>query len=265
MRIPRELGSLDIETIPDMNLVEKASGIKTGNVDELTKWLNTEGSVGSTILTENPFAKLVFHEIVEISLVLSSPDIGFDVISLSDVSDKPSEMLKELDKIFGWTPKQPIFTWNGYYFDFQVIRLQSLKYCVPLSNYWDTSNKYETYFSRYHDKHIDIADSLAGYNPVKSKLSTVAQSCGLSGKIGADGGDVFSMYKEGKLEDIRCYCEIDALLTYLLGIRFFRTRGASENSYFQAVSEVGEFLEGNLNKNKHYQQFLDEWDLTTWQ
>ena len=92
----------------------------------------------------------------------------------------------------------------------------------------DRDFKWNNYISRFHSRHIDLMDLLAGYqNRAFAPLDDIAQLCGLPGKLGMDGSKVWQAWREGKIEAIRDYCETDVANTYLLFLRFQRCAGRS--------------------------------------
>jgi len=86
----------------------------------------------------------------------------------------------------------------------------------------------------------------------------MAKLCGFPGKLGMDGSQVFAAYKEGRLEEIRRYCETDVMNTYLLYCRFQRMRGGfSDAEYRREVAGVRETLAG-LDE-PHWREYLGAW------
>ena len=54
-----------------------------------------------------------------------------------------------------------------------------------------------------------------------------------------DGSQVYPAYLEGRTEEIRRYCETDAMNTYLLYCRFQKMRGGlTESEYEQEIECV---------------------------
>ena len=108
-------------------------------------------------------------------------------------------------------------------------------------------------------RHLDLMDLLAMYQPrASAPLDAMAKLCGFPGKLGMDGSQVFNAYREGKLEEIRRYCETDVMNTYLLYLRFQLLRGALDVAEYE--SEV------TLARDKiaatgavHWMEFLNAW------
>jgi len=124
-------------------------------------------------------------------------------------------------------------SWNGSGFDLPVLHYRGLMHGAVADHYWDMGeadreSKWNNYISRYHMRHLDLMDLLAKYMPrANAPLDAMAKLCGFPGKLGMDGGQVYTQYLDGQTEDIRRYCETDVMNTYLLYCRFQQMRGAS--------------------------------------
>ena len=68
--------------------------------------------------------------------------------------------------------------------------------------------------------HCDLMDLLSLYQiRACAPLDEISQLLGLPGKLGFDGSQVWEAY-QGRLADIRHYCETDVVNTYLVYLRF---------------------------------------------
>jgi predicted PolB exonuclease-like 3'-5' exonuclease len=129
-----------------------------------------------------------------------------------------------------------LVSWNGGGFDLPVLHYRGLRHGVEASKYWDMGEddreyKWNNYISRYHMRHLDLMDLLAMYQPKNNApLDAMAKLCGFPGKLGMDGSQVYPAFLQGKIEDIRRYCETDVMNTYLLYCRFQKMRGLTEAS-----------------------------------
>jgi predicted PolB exonuclease-like 3'-5' exonuclease len=63
--------------------------------------------------------------------------------------------------------------------------------------------------------------------------------------MGMDGSQVWPAYQDGKIDDIRRYCETDVVNTYLMYCRFQLLRGGFSLSEYQ---EEIEFVKAYLEK-----------------
>ena len=82
----------------------------------------------------------------------------------------------------------------------------------------------------------------------------------IPGKIGIDGSMVEQMHNEGKIQDIRDYCELDVLNTYLVYLRYSHHTGTISNAnYNRAVEDLLTALREGINSKPHFKLFLSEW------
>ena len=138
---------------------------------------------------------------------------------------------------------------------------------MEASRYWDMGEddrefKWNNYISRYHMRHLDLMDLLAMYQPrANAPLDAMAKLCGFPGKLGMDGSAVYGAYKEGKLEDIRRYCETDVMNTYLLYCRFQKMRqGLTSAEYEQEIGFVKQTLDELASGGEgHWREYLQAW------
>jgi 3'-5' exonuclease len=166
------------------------------------------------------------------------------------------------DKIEKHQPQ--LVSWNGGGFDLPVLHYRGLKHGVVADKYWDLGEddreyKWNNYISRYHTRHLDMMDLLALYQPrANAPLDAMAKLCGLPGKLGMDGSQVWPAYQDGQLEDIRRYCETDVMNTWLLYCRFQKMRGGfTEAEHAREVALARETL-GTLDE-PHWAEYLAAW------
>jgi len=73
-----------------------------------------------------------------------------------------------------------------------------------------------------------------------------------------DGAQVWPAWREGRLAEIRDYCETDVANTWLLWCRFQLMRGALDLAQYEAeiihTRSTLESLEG-----KHWHEFIAQW------
>ena len=84
---------------------------------------------------------------------------------------------------------------------------------------------------------------------------------GLPGKLGMDGSAVWSAWLDGRVDEIRDYCETDVVNTYLVYLRFQMMRGALSRAGHEA--ELG-VVRGALaaTGQAHWKEFLEAWEGT---
>ena len=255
--------AFDIETVPDIAGLRKLHGlgkdVTDRDVAEMAFQLRRQA-------TGSDFLPLHLHRVIVISCALRERD-SFRVWSLGETEDDEGGLIQRFfDGIEKYTPQ--IVSWNGGGFDFPVLHYRGLIHGVKAPRYWDMGEgdyrdsrefKWNNYISRYHARHLDLMDLLALYQPrAYAPLDDLAQLVGLPGKLGLEGAGVWPAYQEGKLADIRNYCETDVANTYLLFLRFQLMRGALTGEQHAAECDL---VRSTLAKaaEPHWKEFLTRW------
>jgi predicted PolB exonuclease-like 3'-5' exonuclease len=250
----------DLETIPDIELGRKLLGLSEASDLEVSEALamraaaKTQGA--STFLPHH------LHQIVTISVVVATPE-WLKVWSLGELYAKEPEIITRFfEGIQRYTPN--LVSWNGSGFDLPVLHYRSLLHGISAARYWemgehDQSFKWNNYLSRYHQRHLDLMDVLANYqNRAYASLDEISLLLGFPGKLDMSGGLVFEKYQAQKLSEIRDYCEIDVLNTYLIYLRFQKIRGhLTEPMWVFEEERVKQFL--TQAEKPHFSRFLEAW------
>lgn len=251
----------DIETIPDVD-----GGRRLYHLDGLS-----DLEVANIMFhkrrqeTGTEFLRLHLHQVVAISVVLRSRD-RLAVWSLGDESADEKEIIERFfEGIDKYVPT--IVSWNGKGFDLPVLHYRSLLHGVQAPRYWETGDndqsfRWNNYLSRYHRRHTDLMDVLAGYEMrANAPLDEVASLLGFPGKMGMSGARVWDNFLDGNLAGIRNYCETDVLNTYLVYLRFELINGnLTPAEYEQECQLVRDTLQA---ENKpHFTEFLSHWQNT---
>jgi 3'-5' exonuclease len=249
----------DIETIPDVEGLRKlwALGpeVSEAAVVDLVSQRRRQA-------TGNDFLPPHLQRVVAVSCVLRSND-GIRVWSLGAAQDGEAQIIQRFfDGIEKYTPQ--LVSWNGSGFDLPVLHYRALIHGIPGCCYWDQGEndrefKFNNYLSRFHTRHTDLMDVIAGYqNRAFAPLDEIAQLCGLPGKLGMDGSQVYDAFKRGEIAAIRDYCETDVANTYLLWQRFQLIRGALDAAaYEKEVALFRAFLAEQ--QAPHWKQFAAAW------
>jgi len=230
----------DIETIPDVD-----SGRRLYALDGLD-----DADTGKAMLhlrqqqTGSEFLPLHLQRICAISVVLRHAD-KVKVWSLGDPQASEAELVQR-------------------FFDLPVLHYRALLHGIQAPRYWDTGNddrdfKWNNYLSRYHERHTDLMDVLAGYQMrANAKLDEIASMLGFPGKMGMSGAKVWDAYRAGEIEAIRNYCETDVLNTYLVYLRFELIRGhLTPGTYEQELGLLRDTLA--QDERGHIAEFLGHW------
>lgn len=251
----------DIETIPDIESGRKIYNLGDLNDDQVAHVMFTQRRQETD--GKSDFLRLHLHKVAAISVVLSSHD-KLSVWSLGDEDSDEKEIIQRFfDGIEKYSPV--LISWNGGGFDLPVLHYRALLHGINAQRYWenggdDQSFKWNNYLSRYHERHTDLMDVLAGYQPrANAPLTEIATMLGFPGKMGMDGSKVWECFQENDIKAIRNYCETDVLNTYLVYLRYELMRGNKTPTTYQLECDrLKEYLE---DENKaHFTEFLEAWE-----
>jgi predicted PolB exonuclease-like 3'-5' exonuclease len=255
--------AFDIETIPDVAGLRRIHDLPAQLADAEVAELAFQQRRART---GNDFLPLHLQRVVTISCVLRTTE-GFRVWSLSEPElDEGAIIQRFFDGIEKFSPQ--IVSWNGGGFDLPVLHYRALVHGVAAPRYWDLGDgdyadsrdfKWNNYISRYHTRHLDLMDLLALYQPrASAPLDELAKLMGFPGKLGMDGGKVWSAWLDGQIAEIRDYCETDVVNTYLVFNRFRRLRG--ELTAEEEGAEA-DFVRAQLARidAAHWREFLAAW------
>lgn len=250
--------AFDIETVPDVEGGRRIHGLEGLSDEDVARVMFAKRREESG----NDFLPVHLQRVAAISAVLRTGDT-LKVWSLgSPASDEKELIARFFEGIERYTPT--LVSWNGSGFDLPVLHYRALVHGVTAARYWDTGDddrdfRYNNYLNRYHYRHSDVMDILSGYQArCYASLDQVARLLGQPGKMGIDGSKVWDYYRAGKIEEIRNYCETDALNTFLIFLRWELVRGhLTEPHWKQEHERVREFLRSDARP--HWQQFLQNW------
>lgn len=248
----------DIETVPDVEGARKIYGIDDVDDKGVAEILFYQRRQQAN--TE--FLRQHMHRIVAISVVFRSYD-RLKVWSLGDEDSSEKELIQRFfDGIDKYTPT--LVSWNGSGFDLPVLHYRMLVNGVVAPRYWESGDddrdfKWNNYLSRYHQRHTDLMDVLAGFSPrANAPLDEMASLLGFPGKMGMSGAKVWDAYQDGDIQGIRDYCELDVLNTYLVYLRYQMIRGQLlEAEYISECQMLREYLAEE--KHEHFDRFLNAW------
>ncbi len=257
----------DIETVPDIESGASILGLTNLSDEEVIKAMeHTKFQKTGNIIQPNHLQKIIC-----ISVIFKKFNEEPKLLSLGDENSKEKDLIsyffKSIDKY------QPtLVSWNGKGFDMPVIHYRALKNSVVSEIYWEegksnwgnnsntSSFRYNNYLNKFHNKHIDLMAKLSNFGP-GAPLSDIAQMIGAPGKTGIDGSKVCNYYLEGKLNEIRNYCETDVLNTYLVFLKFLLISSEINfKMYKELVSEIIDLVKDS-DKN-HLQEFYSGCDIS---
>jgi predicted PolB exonuclease-like 3'-5' exonuclease len=249
----------DLETVPDVAGLRRLKG----HADDLC-----DADVVAQALAEREartgreFMPHHLQRVIAVGCVFRDDD-GLRVRSLGTLSDDEPRLIGDFFRtVDKYTPQ--LVSWNGSGFDLPVLHYRSLLHGLGAQRYWDTGDddrefKWNNYLSRFHTRHLDLMDVLAGYQGrAAAPLDELAKLCGFPGKLGMDGSQVWSSYQAGGLDQIRAYCETDVMNTWLLYCRFQLIRGSLSATAYQDEIELARDML-SARTEPHWQQYLAAW------
>lgn len=248
----------DIETVPDVDAGRRLWGLDGLEDADVARAM----SFRQLQETGSEFLPLHLHRVVAISGVLRRGD-SLQVWSLGEESADEAEIVgRFFDGIERLAPV--LVSWNGGGFDLPVLHYRALKAGIAAPRYWelgdtDRDYRYNNYLNRFHWRHIDLMDVLAGFQGrARAKLEEIALLLGFPGKLGMSGDKVWEAYLAGDIAGIRNYCETDVLNTYLIYLRFERMRGRIDDTGLAAELERVRTFLAEAGR-AHLSEFLEAW------
>lgn len=248
----------DIETIPDVELGRSLFGIEDLDDAGVAKVMRFRQKQERG----TDFLPLPQHRIVAISVMLRTAD-ELHLFSVGDPDSPEAELVARFyDGIERYVPQ--LVSWNGSGFDLPVMHYRAMRHSITAARYWDIGDddrdfRFNNYLSRFHWRHLDLMDVLAGFQMgARSSLEQMALLLGFPGKLGMSGAKVWDKFQEGKIDEIRNYCETDVLNTYLVFLRFQLMRGVyDQRRHDEEVERLRDKL--SAESAPHLQEFLAAW------
>ncbi len=258
--------AFDIETIPDVAGLRLLRGADPSLSDAE---VHAAEIADRAARSKSDFMPHHLQRVLVVSCVFRSAR-GLRVRSFVDAEEGGRSQERDViqsffDRVDDHAPQ--LVSWNGGGFDLPVLQQRGLQKGVVAPRYWDMGqdpvsdreHRYNNYISRYHLRHLDLMDLLAMYQArANAPLDTMARLCGFPGKLGMDGSQVWAAYQEGRVDEIRRYCETDAMNTWLLYCRFELMRGRlSPAAYDAEIALVRESI-GAIGE-PHWAEYLAAW------
>jgi predicted PolB exonuclease-like 3'-5' exonuclease len=214
------------------------------------------------------FPKPLFHQVVAISFLdaLIVRERGSERFLVEECRSGGTLASPEIDLIRGfWSlfgrARPRVVSWNGRGFDLAVLKQRAFLYGLPVAAWHRAgTSKWDTYSQRYaSDWHCDLMDALGDFGAAaKLGLDETARAVGLPGKFGIHGLEVEGMIRDGRLADVRDYCEVDVLNTFLLYLRWaYLTGKTGAADYDASVASLESYLEQQRDARPHLGAFLD--------
>jgi len=257
----------DIETIPDLKAAKNLLDLPNASKDELRQGL-TKYHLDLTD-QKNAFLRQPFHEIIAISFLeaeIIRDFNGTELYRIIDIRSGGDLIANEADLVKGFFAHlkknfSRLVSFNGKHFDLPVLKYAAMKHEVEAGWLHKSGDKWNNYNQRYSlDWHCDLAEAFSDFGAsAKVKMNELCAAFGLPGKIGVDGSMVMNFYDQGRLQEIRDYCETDVLNTFLLYLVYQHHNGSmTKDSFVKCKKGLEEFLEEKSKQKPHFGEFLRE-------
>lgn len=248
--------AFDIETVPDV-----AGGRQLYGLDGVA---DADVAKAMQQCTGREFLPHHLHRVVAISVAVRDSSGRFQVKSIGTRTSAENELISRfLGGVERWEPT--LVSWNGGGFDLPVLHYRSLIHGVSAPKYWDTGDhdtsfRWNNYLNRFHWRHLDLMDVLAGFQGrAVASLDDIASLLGLPGKLDMRGSQVWDRYQAGEIDMIRQYCDTDVINTFLVFLRFELIRGRlSREAYETELGSVRAELADS--ERSHLRRFLEAWE-----
>ncbi|MGH8427047.1 MAG: 3'-5' exonuclease [Gammaproteobacteria bacterium] len=253
--------AFDIETVPDVETGRRLYGLDGLDVADVVRAMRTLRREK----TGHDFIALHLQRVVAVACVLEDGN-NVRIWSLGQSDSDEAELISRFFE--GLKRYRPtLVSWNGSGFDLPVLAYRALHHGLTAPRYWDVGDddrdfRYNNYFSRYHWRHVDLMDVLSHYQlRAAAPLDEIARLIGLPGKSGMHGAEVADAWLAGGIEEIRNYCETDALNTYLVWLRFELLRGnLAPQTYRERIGELRATLAADTER-PHLTEFAGHWNV----
>lgn len=208
----RRILTLDVETVPDEELVAAVAGVPGRPYLEQLGRVVAERRARTG--GRSDFLPLPFHRPVCACSLEAHEEGG--VVTVADLSawtDRggPGDERALLERFWERAARSTLVTFHGRGFDLPVLELRSLKHAIPVA---------APALAEEAPSHFDVKDALSGHGAAQSApLDLYAKLVGLPGKEEVVGADVQKLYAAGDLDRIAAYCMTDVVQTYLLYLR----------------------------------------------
>ncbi len=259
----------DIETIPDVtagrNLLDLEKATDAEVRAALTKYHLDLTDQKNSFLRQ-PFQRVIAVSFLEAKIIRDfSGQESYEIVDIrsgGDLSASESDLVKGF---FSHLKKNlsRLVSFNGKNFDLPVLKYAAMKNEVEAGWLYKSGDKWNNYTQRYSlDWHCDLADAFSDFGAsARVKMNELCAAFNLPGKLGVDGSQVMSMFDEGRLKEIRDYCETDVLNTFLLYLVFQHHNGSmTKESFVKCKKNLVEFLEKKSAEKLHFSEFLEAWN-----
>ncbi|WNK00497.1 3'-5' exonuclease [Thalassospiraceae bacterium LMO-JJ14] len=257
----------DIETVPDTDAAPNLTGITSTDVAARRAAIeeyHLAVTDGRNSFPRQPFHKVVAISFLEAEIERDGAKEGYILRDLRSGGEAGFDEGKLLQGFFTYLERQKprLVSFNGRSFDLPVLKYRAMVHGISAPWLHKSGDKWNSYGYRYaSDWHCDLLDVLSDYGAsARIKLNEVCAAFGFAGKFGVDGSMVAEMIDDGKVEDVRNYCETDVLNTYLVYLRWqLHTGTLNKAGYNASVADLISYIDTEKEKRPYLADFMEAW------
>lgn len=257
----------DIETVPDTDAAPNLTGETSPDPAvrrHAIEQYHLNATDGKNSFPRQPFHKVVAISFLEADIERDGKSEGYLLKDLRSGGEAGFDEEKLLQGFFTYLEriKPRLISFNGRTFDLPVLKYRAMVHGISAPWLHKSGDKWNSYGYRYAtDWHCDLLDVLSDFGAsARVKLNEVCAAFGFAGKFGVDGSMVATMIDEGKIDDVRNYCETDVLNTYLVYLRWqLHTGTLNKAGYNAAVADLISFIDAEKDTRPYLGDFMTAW------
>lgn len=257
----------DIETVPDTDAARNLTGETSTDVHAQRAAIEAYHlgvTDGKNAFPRQPFHKVVAISFLEAEIERDAGREGYILKELRSGGEAGFDEAKLLQGFFTYLERiKPRFvSFNGRTFDLPVLKYRAMVHGISAPWLHKSGDKWNSYGYRYAtDWHCDLLDVLSDFGAsARVKLNEVCAALGFAGKFGVDGSMVAEMIDDGKIDEVRNYCETDVLNTYLVYLRWqLHTGTLTQTSYNAAVADLISYIDAEKTARPYLGDFMEAW------
>jgi len=265
--VAKEVWSIDAEWVPDAESGRRAFGLPASmSDDDVVARMYEEG--GATEEEPRPYLRTALCRVVSIATFIRRREggdrVSFELRSIPDLGEgavPEGDLLKRFLDAVG-DEKPQLVGYNLFGADLNIFAQRSLINGIAVPGFCERPDKPwlgVDYFMRGGEAVIDLMQIFGGWP--RAGLHVLATSAGIPGKLDTAGDEVFSLWREGKVDAIVEYNRCDVLTTYLLWLRAAHMAGFITTEAFEREQEQFEsdLVMGIGDGRSYLSRFRDEW------
>jgi len=234
----------NIETVPDVAGLRLLHALPAGLSDvEVAEFVFQKSRAIADVSDAPDTLPYHLHRVVGIACVLRDEQ-QLRIVSFSEPECVEGVLIQRFFDLCGRDTQ--MISAHGSDFDLPVLHARGLVHGVTAPAYWHHARK----------TRLDLAEQLAFERP--TALHELATLCGFPGKPRLRGRQVWDAWRGGAIEQVRDYCETEAVSSYLVFLRFQLMRGELDaGRYTKEIRDVRDTL--GRSCAPRWRDFLAAW------